>query len=221
VPSSAKRLTPCFIGIKGQRSATPIFLTSNLAPGTLLLTVDGMSPTTPFSICCESNAEAEFHNRFTRGWTLQELIAPSHVLFLDESWTSSPTGSTKLDLVLQLCEITHIDRQLLEGARPLRSFSIAQRISWAAFRSTMRVEDAAYSLLGLFDLNMPLLYGEEEKAFTRLQEEIIRASPDLSILAWRLDSTHNIGMSLSSPSSQTPQRSSTPGSPQSSQPWKP
>jgi len=60
-------------------------------------------------------------------------------------------------------------------------------MSWAANRTTTRVEDRAYSLMGLLDMNMPMLYGEGKKAFQRLQLEIIRASNDQSIFAWRCD----------------------------------
>ncbi len=70
--------------------------------------------------------------------------------------------------------------------RSLGSICVAQKMSWASRRSTTRIEDEAYCLLGIFNLNMPLLYGEEEKAFRRLQEEIIRSTVDLSILAWTL-----------------------------------
>lgn len=69
----------------------------------------------------------------------------------------------------------------------LDAYSIAQRMSWASKRETTRVEDMAYSLLGIFGVNMPLLYGEGEKAFVRLQEEIIKRSDDQSILAWGLN----------------------------------
>lgn len=65
--------------------------------------------------------------------------------------------------------------------------SVAQRMSWAANRVTTRVEDMAYCLLGIFDVNMPLLYGEGPKAFQRLQEEIMKVSADQSLLAWGLD----------------------------------
>ena len=66
------------------------------------------------------------------------------------------------------------------------SFSVAQRMNWASSRHTTRQEDEAYCLLGLFGINMPLLYGEGRKAFRRLQEEIIRTSVDQSIFAWEL-----------------------------------
>lgn len=59
-------------------------------------------------------------------------------------------------------------------------------MSWASRRVCTRVEDTAYCMLGLFNVNMPLLYGEERKAFTRLQEEIIRATDDHSIFAWTI-----------------------------------
>lgn len=61
---------------------------------------------------------------------------------------------------------------------------MAQKLSWASERVTTRVEDIAYSLLGLCDVNMPLMYGEGNNAFLRLQEEIIKQSDDESILAW-------------------------------------
>ena len=64
--------------------------------------------------------------------------------------------------------------------------SIAQRMSWASHRSTTRIEDEAYCLLGLFGINMPLIYGEGRRAFLRLQEEILQRSSDQSIFAWRL-----------------------------------
>jgi hypothetical protein len=81
-------------------------------------------------------------------------------------------------------KITSISAKALGGAK-LESFSIAQRMSWAADRRTTRVEDIAYCLLGIFDVNMPLLYGEREKSFLRLQEEIIKKSTDQSIFAWK------------------------------------
>jgi len=55
---------------------------------------------------------------------------------------------------------------------------------WASKRETTRKEDEAYCLLGLFGVNMPLLYGEGSKAFFRLQQEIIKTADDQSILAW-------------------------------------
>jgi hypothetical protein len=73
---------------------------------------------------------------------------------------------------------------MLLGTTWLGDITIAERMSWAAHRNTTRREDIAYSLLGIFDVNMPLIYGEGEKAFLRLQEEIIKRTNDLSIFAW-------------------------------------
>lgn len=119
---------------------------------------------------------------FGRVWTLQELIAPKDVLFFDN--TGAFRGS-KADLVDTLSRATTISPEILLHQRPLRSVAVAEKSAWAAHRSTTRIEDIAYSLLGIFDINMSLLYGEERKAFRRLQEEIIRTTPDTSIFAWR------------------------------------
>jgi hypothetical protein len=145
---------------------------------------------------------------FTRGWTLQELLAPNLVQFYDSNWVL--IGS-KRQFAKEISRITGIDVKALQchvradcstddvgfmdecnrcGAvvRPrLEIFSVSTRLSWASKRQTTRLEDGAYSLLGLFDVNMPLLYGEGLKAFQRLQEEIIRNSDDQSILAWHSD----------------------------------
>lgn len=118
---------------------------------------------------------------FTRGWTLQELIAPKAVHFFDSEWTN--IGSRDV-LAKQISQITDIDLDLLQHQRELYSYSIAQRFSWAAKRKTTRLEDQAYSLLGIFHVNMPLLYGEGSKALRRLQEQILQSTSDLSILAW-------------------------------------
>jgi Heterokaryon incompatibility protein (HET) len=119
----------------------------------------------------------------TRGWTLQELIAPKLVTFFDQCWN---IRGSKPDLICELADITGIDADILSHSKPLASVAVAQKMSWAAKRQTTRVEDTAYCLLGIFDVNMPLLYGEEEKAFRRLQEEIIKATPDYSIFAWTI-----------------------------------
>ncbi|KAK4897752.1 hypothetical protein LTR27_004524 [Elasticomyces elasticus] len=139
---------------------------------------------------------------FKRGWTLQELIAPFQLKLYDKHWTLFADRHTWAS---RLSNITGIPQQVLDwpnyeveedslaGAHPprlyslrkrLQQYTVAQRMSWAANRQTSRREDIAYSLLGIFDVNMPLLYGEGSRAFFRLQEEIIRRSTDNSILAW-------------------------------------
>lgn len=128
---------------------------------------------------------------FRRSWTLQELIAPGRVDFYDMGWT---LRCTKAEAAETLARITGVDVDVLRAAgRPgaagravLDAASVAQKMSWAAGRQSTRIEDVAYSLLGLFGINMPLLYGEEEKAFLRLQAEIVSSCPDTTILAWGL-----------------------------------
>ncbi|KAI1326455.1 HET-domain-containing protein [Xylariaceae sp. FL0255] len=124
---------------------------------------------------------------FTRAWTLQELIAPRHVQFYTRDWIFCFTKSQE---AAELSSITRINLAVLNHETSLSAISIAQKMSWANSREATRIEDTAYSLLGIFDINMPLLYGEEEKAFMRLQSEIIRSSPDPSILAWIASGNH-------------------------------
>lgn len=136
----------------------------------------------------QSFSEAELWNCrwVTRGWTLQELVAPNRVDFYTKSWRFC---GTRQSLAPTLSKATRIDIKLLERGpgEPLElsRFSVAQRMSWAADRQTKRPEDVAYCLLGLFNVHIPLLYGEgREKAFYRLQEEIMKEHMDHSILAW-------------------------------------
>jgi hypothetical protein len=106
---------------------------------------------------------------FTRGWTLQELIAPASVEFF--SLEGQPLGD-KTSLELLLHEITGIPVEVLQGS-PLAQFTINERMLWAAKRSTRRKEDEAYCLFGIFDIQMPLIYGEgRENALIRLRDEI-------------------------------------------------
>jgi hypothetical protein len=81
-------------------------------------------------------------------------------------------------------KITGIPHSVLVNPVTLNQYSVAQKMSWASKRETTRVEDIAYCLLGLFDVNMPLLYGEGDKAFLRLQEEIMKVSADHTLFAW-------------------------------------
>jgi hypothetical protein len=117
---------------------------------------------------------------FTRGWTLQELLAPKDVVFFSRKW--QPLGSKDV-LCSLIQEATGIPQLALLGAE-LDRFCIAERMSWASKRVTTRAEDRDYSLLGLFGVNMPMLYGEGHRAFIRLQEEIMQKSDDQSLFAW-------------------------------------
>src|SRR4051812_7026964 len=97
---------------------------------------------------------------------------------------------TKKQLAKVIKDCTGIPENILHDFNPADTFDvcIAQKRSWAAGRVTARPEDRAYSLLRMFNVNMPLLYREGEKAFYRLQVEITKQSYDLSILGWSLGS---------------------------------
>lgn len=138
---------------------------------------------------------------FSRGWTLQELIAPDKLVFYaGENWRELGTKSTLGD---SISAITGIDQEFLWNKpdwRYSRPPSVAQKLSWASRRQTTRVEDAAYSLLGIFQVNMPLLYGEGMNAFFRLQLLLLNHSNEHTIFAWNLKFTRYRGIGLLAPS---------------------
>lgn len=111
------------------------------------------------------------------------LIAPKCVEFYADDWTII---GTKSSLQVELASITGIDAAVLGGIKRPSECHVAERMSWAALRTTTREEDEAYSLLGLFGVHIPLIYGEGRKAFRRLQEAILRETEDHTILAWGL-----------------------------------
>lgn len=119
---------------------------------------------------------------FSRGWCLQELIAPKSVRF----YTVRPNGGKsrligdRSLLLKTISKVTKVDPAILDHKLPLTARSVAQRMAWASGRETRRVEDQAYCLLGIFDVSMPMLYGEGKRAFTRLQEEIMKNNSDHS-----------------------------------------
>lgn len=178
---------------------------------------------------------------FKRGWTLQELLAPACVVFFTAQWQvighkhyeykgpcwcqgRTQTGSDAIgwgpNLVPELASITGITADCLSMKVPTKDQSIATRMSWASARQTTRVEDRAYSLLGLFAINMPLLYGEGSRAFQRLQEEIIKTSDDSSIFcARREESGASDFLLAASPDDFAHCRFITPGSIDSSEPY--
>jgi len=115
---------------------------------------------------------------FRRGWTLQELLAPTSVEFLSAG-IGAPLGDKK-SLERHIVEITGIPAKALQG-QDLHFFSIDERMRWAQNRETTREEDEAYSLMGLFGVFIPILYGEgKQRAFERLREEIDKRSKDPS-----------------------------------------
>jgi hypothetical protein len=132
---------------------------------------------------------------FKRGWTLQELLAPPMIRFFSYEWDCiGDRDSLRPDISAQ----TDIGEEYLTG-RPLSRASIAKRMSWASSRETTRPEDLAYCLLGIFDVNMPLLYGEGQNAFIRLQEEIMKISDDQTIFSWdyaRITPEQNFGLNI-------------------------
>lgn len=136
---------------------------------------------------------------FTRGWTLQELLAPPKVIFYNKWWTKI---GTRRGLAEIISTITGIPVKVFQGSSPL-DCTVAQRFSWAADRETTRSEDIAYCLLGLFDVHMAPIYGEgKEKAFIRLQEEILKSHDDQSIFIWTpKHEPRNLGLLATCPSS--------------------
>lgn len=122
-----------------------------------------------------------------RGWTLQELVAPRTVIFFDRDWKEI---SNKKSMANGIENISGIPVAILRHDKPLTAWTVAQKMAWAAHRETTRIEDQAYSLLGLFKINMPMLYGEGKNAFQRLQIKILQKYPDESIFAWR-DGVHH------------------------------
>lgn len=127
---------------------------------------------------------------FTRGWTLQELIAPPKVSFFDCAWHKYGPLVHR-DILDDVCKTTNIDRAILtcesERRNMISSRSIARRMSWASNRETTRKEDEAYCLMGIFNIQMPVMYGEGRHAFYRLQKAIIESSIDQTIFVWKED----------------------------------
>lgn len=148
------------LGRQGEES------TSLFSPDSLISVKSDLSAGTSFGQGCRW---------FSRGWTLQELIAPAWVKFYSASWKYL---GNKSDWETPIEAATGIDAAILNHTQPLASIPAARKMYLAGRRNTTRIEDGAYSLLGIFGVNMPLLYGEGEKAFLRLQEHILRTTDD-------------------------------------------
>ncbi|KAI0672180.1 hypothetical protein C8Q78DRAFT_732380 [Trametes maxima] len=135
---------------------------------------------------CNQFRESEWHKD---PWTLLALCAPPNVVFLAQDW--SVLGA-KASLATTIEVLTGIDKEILRGEKCLHDASIARRMWWASKRrKPVAEEDLAYSLLGLFNVRMPILYGEGPRAFLRLQEEILRTTDDQSIFAWHYHQGHD------------------------------
>lgn len=140
--------------------------------------------------CSQGAWELDFRKSrlFTRGWTLQKLLAPASVEFISKEGVKL---GNKESLLRHICEITGIPAKALRGS-PLSHFSITERISWQERRESKRKEDMAYSLLGICNVHMALIYGEgRDHAFERLRKEIEAASKGESsfcrscLVSWR------------------------------------
>ncbi len=122
---------------------------------------------------------------FERGWTLQELLSPRKMEFYDRQWNSMGTRDTLAD---GLARVTRIERNFLTSGpnrmATLLGASTATKLSWMAGRTTVLVEDIAYSMLGLLEVSLDPRHGEGYQAFMRLQQALIENSPDESIFAW-------------------------------------
>ncbi|KAI6043617.1 hypothetical protein EDC04DRAFT_2562512 [Pisolithus marmoratus] len=126
---------------------------------------------------------------FERGWTLQELLAPQCVLFFNQSWSlykdlAASNHKADVPVLVELEKATGIESRFLTNFCPGME-DARSRLRWASSRRTTRPEDIAYSLFGIFNLHLPVLYGESaENALGRLVAEIISQSGDISILDW-------------------------------------
>ena len=121
---------------------------------------------------------------FGRGWTLLELLAPRKCIFFDMHWRSI---GERDELYRTLSDITSIDESYLRGNASIMSAPISMRMMWMSQRKTTRHEDMAYCMLGLFGINMPLVYGEGDRAYLRLQWEILKETRDEDVFNWYWD----------------------------------
>ncbi|KFA67653.1 hypothetical protein S40285_04955 [Stachybotrys chlorohalonatus IBT 40285] len=132
-------------------------------------------------------------------------LFPAKVTVFDKDWTVIFEGTSKEQVSCILSEITGINPRCIEDRRAIRHEPIATRMSWASGRRCTRVEDTAYCLMGLFDVNMPLLYGEGDKAFKRLQEQIWNTTDDHTLLCWFVDEKDPRAWTIQSAFAQSPE----------------
>jgi hypothetical protein len=121
-----------------------------------------------------------------RGWTLQELLAPTTVAFFDRDWQYINSSHALRNDISKATGIPaeYFAAEAGGARRPLSSATAAMRMSWVSCRETTRVEDMAYCMLGIFDINLTTIYGEGTKAFMRLQDEIIKTRRDHTLFCW-------------------------------------
>ncbi|KAH7922059.1 hypothetical protein BV22DRAFT_972178, partial [Leucogyrophana mollusca] len=127
---------------------------------------------------------------FTRGWTLQELLAPTQIKFYKKDWTPLTSAlndkeDNSKSIMHTISRITNISIMDLCWFTPgMWGFSLRERLSWASHRKTTRVEDMAYCLIGIFDVSLTVAYGEGRRAFLRLQQAIIENNDSWEVFAW-------------------------------------
>lgn len=129
---------------------------------------------------------------FTRGWTLQELIALLHVTFFGDDWVEIGTKSSLQEVIL---DNTGVSPQVLL-MNHAGDISVAQWMAWASGRETTKVEDKVYCLMGFYGVSMPVMYGEGNNAFRRLQLEIMKLLDDHSIFSWTTEASQDQGRGL-------------------------
>jgi hypothetical protein len=147
----------------------------------VILSSPAPRPTEP-SMFHNSNSQSP-SEWFSRGWTLQELIAPKDMRFFDSNWNYM---GTKKSLAIAIESISGVSAAYLIGAQDFREACIATKMSWMAGRTTTREEDIAYAMLGLFNITMTPQYGEGQYAFLRLQHELLSKTTDESLFAWQM-----------------------------------
>ncbi|KAG0702636.1 hypothetical protein DFH29DRAFT_491604 [Suillus ampliporus] len=151
--------------------------------------------------CSSSVSDFEQEPWFTRGWTLQELLAPEKMKFYGRNWeplsdnpddkhptatipdVEKSTITSPPDILTAITRLTEIGSSDLTGFSPGIS-RVHQRLRWASKRTTTRIEDMAYSLIGIFDVSMPITYGEGQRSWFRLMEIILQQCKSWDIFAW-------------------------------------
>lgn len=155
----------------------------------------------PSSVSLDDAAAWHRCRYWTRSWTLQELLLAPHVQFYDQGWNLRGTKDTP-ELATLLSAITSVPRSVLLDSNKLSEVALGARISWSARRVAENEEDTAYALVAITGATLPVRYGEgAERAFIRLQEELLRDTRDGSLLAWRSEKEDEVrGLLARSPS---------------------
>ena len=130
---------------------------------------------------------------FTRGWTLQEMLAPAKEMFFDSEWNLLGDRDEE-PLSGLLHDFTGVKKHFFGNLAKIKTATVAERMLWVSKRETSRLEDIAYCMLGIFDVYMPLIYGEGLNAFQRLQQEIIKVSDDETIFVWTTEGRKRSGL---------------------------